>query len=134
MGVRGIGFAPGQMVRETLPVFAGGMTNVATGALAAGGQGFNPAAYQLSGANMSVRFVAVAVRNTTGTGFVVLRSVTDGNAGVYTLPVGVGTLQKLSSPIIPFLSADKVYDLVMDKGSSLGLGLAYAGFEIDRTF
>ncbi len=98
-----------------------------------GGQAFNPAGYQLTGASTSVRLVTVAMRDTSGTGFVVVRNVSDG-IGVATLPVSQPGLAKTSSAVIPFLSSDKVYDVIVDRGSTLGMGVAYVGFEIDRTF
>lgn len=133
-GPRGIGFAQGQVFRENLVLFAGGVTAAATGAKAVGGQAFNPAGYQLSGASMTVRLVAVAMRDISGTGFVAVRNLSDGGVGVVTLPVSSTTLSKVSSAIIPFLSSEKVYDVIVDKGSAPGMALAYVGFEIDRTF
>lgn len=134
-GPRGLGFAPGQLFRENLVLFAGGFTMPGGGNPAAvGGQSFNPAKYQLSGASMAVKLVAVAMRDTNGTGFVVVRNVSDGGVGVVTLAVGQPSLTKVSSAAIPFLSVEKVYDIVVDRGSTLGMGIAYVGFEIDRTF
>jgi hypothetical protein len=134
-GPRGLGFAPGQLYKETLPIFAGGFTMPGGGNPASiGGQAFNPAGYQLSGASMSVKLVAVAMRDTNGTGFVVVRNISDGGIGVATLSVSQPGLTKVSSAAIPFLSTEKVYDIVVDKGTTLGMAVAYAGFEIDRTF
>lgn len=135
MGPRGLGFATGMLYKETLPLFAGGYTMPGgSGPVAIGGQAFNPAGYQLSGASMAVRLVAVAMRDVNGTGFIVVRNVSDGGIGVATLPVGQPGLTKFSSPVIPFLSVDKIYDIVVNGGSTLGMAVAYVGFEIDRTF
>lgn len=82
---------------------------------------------------MSVKVVAMAVRNTSGTGFVVLRNLSDGGGGVATLPVGNGSLRKYSQEVT-FLPADRVYDVVADRGSALGIGVGYVGLEIDNTF
>lgn len=134
-GPRGLGFATGQVFKENLVLFAGGFTMPGGGDPAAiGGQSFNPASYQMSGATLSVKMVTVAMRDTNGTGFVVVRNLSDGGIGVATLAVGQANLSKVSSTVIPFLSVEKVYDVVVDRGSTLGMGVAYVGFEIDRTF
>lgn len=133
VGPRGVGFAQGQLVRNDLPLFAGGLTLSASAPVAAGGQLMNPDKYAMSGASLSIRFVAMANRSTSGTGFVSLRSVTDGGAGVATLPVGGPALAKYSAALT-LLSADKVYEVVVGRGSAVAVGLGYAGFEIDRTF
>ncbi len=134
-GPRGLGFAPGQGYKDTLPLYAGGFTMPGGGNPAAiGGQAFNPAGYQVSGASMAVRMVAVAMRDTNGTGLVMIRNLSDGGIIVTTLAVSQSSLTKVSSGVIPFLSVEKVYDVVVDRGSTLGMGVAYVGFEIDRTF
>jgi len=133
-GPRGAGFAPGQLLRSDLPIFAGGLTNTASGAVVAGAQSFNPDNYRMSGAALSVKLVAMANRSVSGTGFVSVRSVTDGGAGVATLPVSGSSLAKYSSAPVSFLSSDKVYEIVVDRGSAVGIGVGYVGFEIDRTF
>jgi len=134
-GPRGFGFAPGQTYKESLVLYAGGFTMPGGGNPASiGGQAFNPAAYQLSGASMSVKLVAVAMRDSNGTGFVVVRNISDGGIGVATMAVNQGALSKISSAAIQFVSADKVYDVIVDKGSTLGMAVSYVGFEIDRIF
>jgi hypothetical protein len=132
-GMRGAGFAPGQLFRADLPLFAGGLTLSASGTVAAGGQLMNPDSYRMSGAALSVKFVAMANRSNSGTGFVSLRSVTDGGVGVATLAVGAGGLAKYSTPLT-LLSVDKVYEIAVSRGTATAVGVGYAGFEIDRTF
>lgn len=132
-GPRGFGFAAGQVFRSNLTIFGGGVTLAGAGVQAVGGQEFNPSRYQMSGASMSVKVVAMAVRDTSGTGFVIVRNLSDGGVGVATMPVGVGSLRKYSKEVT-FLSADRVYDVTIDRGSALALGLGYVGFEIDNAF
>ncbi len=83
---------------------------------------------------MTVKLVAVAMRDTNGTGLVKVRNLSDGGIIVTTLGVSQPGLAKVSSGVIPFLSTEKVYDVIIDRGSTLGMGVAYVGFEIERTF
>ncbi len=131
-GPRGYGFATGQIFRDNVTI-AGSMTLSSTGAAAYGGQAFDPAKYQIEGASMSVRLVVVANRQTSGTGTVVLRSLTDGGLVMATVPVSSSLLSKYSA-VLSLFGLEKVYDIVVDKGSAPAVGVAYVGFEIDRAF
>ena len=83
---------------------------------------------------MSVKAVAVAARASSGTGFVIIRNLSDGGAGVATLPVSGGSLSKLSSAFLSLPLTEKIYEIVVDRGSAQTVGVAYVGFEIDRTY
>lgn len=131
-GPNGKGFAPGGRFRNDLMI-AAGVTNVATAAIIAGGQALNPSDYQLSGAVTVIRASAIALRSGTGTGSITIRNITDSTT-VTVIPVGNNTKSKFVSPTLSLPLAQKVYEIIVDRGTSAGLGVAYVGFEIDRQF
>ncbi len=91
-----------------------------------------PSEYGLSGASMSISFVAVARRESVNTGAIVLRNLSDSTI-VTTLAVSNSTITKLSQGItIP--DAQKTYEVEFQVGTSDGIAVAYVGFQIDRTF
>ena len=87
-----------------------------------------------TGGWVDLRAVAVALRASSGTGFVVVRNVSDSGAGVATLPISGGRLAKYSSPLLSLPQTEKIYEIVVDRGSAQAVGIAYVGFEIDRTY
>lgn len=133
-GPSGKGFAPGGKFRNNLMI-AAGVTNVGTAAIVAGGQALNPNDYFLSGAVTTIRATAVALKNSIsgGTGSVTVRNVTDSTT-VAVIPVGSTTKLKFTSSALSLPSAQKIYEIIVDRGTSAGLGVAYVGFEIDRQF
>lgn len=131
-GPSGRGFAPGGRFRNDLMI-AAGVTNMSIAAITAGGQALNPSDYQLSGATTVIRASAIALRSGTGTGSITIRNITDSTT-VTVIPVGNSSKSKFVSSTLSLPLAQKVYEIIVDRGTSAGLGIAYAGFEIDRQF
>jgi hypothetical protein len=132
-GPAGKGFAPGGSLRNDLMIAAGITT--ASGFVIAGGQALNPIDYQLSGATTIIRASAIALKDNTagGTGSVTIRNISDSTT-VAVIPIGSNSKSKFVSSTLSLPSSQKIYEIIVDRGTAVGIGVAYVGFEIDRHF
>lgn len=130
-GSPGIGFLPGQLVKTDL--FVGGAATMAASGpgLVCGNQVVAGAEYALAGFSLSFRPVAVGRVASSGTGFIIIRNVTDA-IGVATLPIGGSGLSRTRGLAISLPASEKLYEARIEIGTADGVAVAYVGFQVDR--
>lgn len=130
-GIPGVGFLSGQVMRSDL-FMAGPATLAASGpGVICGHQILGSDEYAMAGFSLSFRPVAVARVANSGTGFIVIRNVTDLMA-VATLPIGGPGLSRTRGPAMPLPAADKLYEARIEIGTADGVAVAYVGFQVER--
>lgn len=130
-GSPGAGFAPGTVRRQDVFVAGAGTLAASGPAVIVGSQVLAASEYSEPGFSLSFSPVAVGRVGSLGTGFLVIRNVTDA-IGVATLPLGSTGLSRTKGAAIPLPSSEKLYEARVEIGSADGVAVAYVGFQINK--
>lgn len=130
-GSPGVGFVPGTVRRQDVFVAGPGTLAASGPGVVVGNQVLAGSEYAETGFSLSFRPVVVGRVGSLGTGFLVIRNVTDA-IGVATLPLGSVGLSRTQGPALPFPSSEKLYEARIEIGTADGVAVAYVGFQVNK--
>lgn len=130
-GSPGAGFVPGTVRRQDVFVAGPGTLAASGPAVIVGHQVIAGSEYAEPGFSLSFSPVVVGRVGSLGTGYLVIRNVTDAVA-VATLPLGSVGLSRTRGQALPIPSSEKLYEARVEIGTADGVAVAYVGFQVNK--